>query len=80
MRWGALGVEAASILVATGVLAAAAKRRSSVLPVAFAVGIDPVHLGIVFVLNLMIGLLTPPVGMELGYVPIVTHQKDAKAP
>lgn len=36
-----------------------------VLPVAVAVGIDPVHLGIVFVLNLMIGLLTPPVGMVL---------------
>ena len=36
-----------------------------VLPVAAAVGIDPVHLGIVFVLNLMIGLLTPPVGMVL---------------
>ena len=36
-----------------------------VLPVALAVGIDPVHLGIVCVLNLMIGLLTPPVGMVL---------------
>ncbi len=36
-----------------------------VLPVAIAVGIDPVHLGIVLVLNLMIGLLTPPVGMVL---------------
>ena len=36
-----------------------------VLPVAAAVGIDPVHLGIVIVLNLMIGLLTPPVGMVL---------------
>ncbi|MEO1246856.1 MAG: TRAP transporter large permease [Pseudomonadota bacterium] len=36
-----------------------------VLPVSLAVGIDPVHLGIVFVLNLMIGLLTPPVGIVL---------------
>jgi len=36
-----------------------------VLPVALAVGINPVHLGIVLVLNLMIGLLTPPVGMVL---------------
>jgi tripartite ATP-independent transporter DctM subunit len=35
------------------------------LPVALATGIDPVHLGIVFILNLMIGLLTPPVGMVL---------------
>ncbi len=28
-------------------------------------GIDPIHLGMVMVLNLMIGLLTPPVGMCL---------------
>lgn len=35
------------------------------LPVAIGLGIDPVHFGIVMVLNLMIGLLTPPVGMVL---------------
>jgi len=35
------------------------------LPVAMSVGIDPVHLGLVMVLNLMIGLITPPVGMVL---------------
>lgn len=35
------------------------------LPVAAHVGIDPVHFGVVMVLNLMIGLLTPPVGMVL---------------
>jgi TRAP-type C4-dicarboxylate transport system permease large subunit len=35
------------------------------LPVAIKLGIDPVHFGIVMVLNLMIGLLTPPVGMVL---------------
>ncbi|WP_430474367.1 TRAP transporter large permease [Thalassospira lucentensis] len=35
------------------------------LPVALAVGIDPVHLGIVLIMNLMLGLLTPPVGMVL---------------
>ena len=29
------------------------------------VGIDPVHFGVVFTLNLMVGLLTPPVGMVL---------------
>lgn len=28
-------------------------------------GIDPVHLGIIFVFNLMIGLLTPPMGLAL---------------
>ena len=35
------------------------------LPVATQVGIDPVHFGVIIVLNLMIGLLTPPVGMVL---------------
>ncbi len=35
------------------------------LPVALEVGIDPVFLGVIVVLNLMIGLLTPPVGMVL---------------
>ena len=35
------------------------------LPIAMQVGIDPVHLGIIVILNLMIGLLTPPVGMVL---------------
>jgi len=29
------------------------------------VGIDPVHFGVVLTLNLMVGLLTPPVGMTL---------------
>jgi tripartite ATP-independent transporter DctM subunit len=28
-------------------------------------GVDPVHLGIIFVFNLMIGLLTPPLGLAL---------------
>jgi tripartite ATP-independent transporter DctM subunit len=35
------------------------------LPVVTALGVDPVHFGIVMILNLMIGLLTPPVGMVL---------------
>ncbi|OLO12748.1 ABC transporter permease [Chromohalobacter japonicus] len=35
------------------------------LPVAVSFGVDPVHFGIIVVLNLMIGLLTPPVGMVL---------------
>ncbi|HSD51177.1 MAG TPA: TRAP transporter large permease, partial [Candidatus Methylomirabilis sp.] len=33
------------------------------LPVIQSVGIDPVHFGLVMVLNLMIGTLTPPVGI-----------------
>ena len=38
------------------------------LPVIDAVGIDRVHFGVVAVLNLMIGLLTPPVGVCLYIV------------
>lgn len=35
------------------------------LPVAKAFGIDPVHFGVILVLNLGIGLCTPPVGSVL---------------
>ena len=35
------------------------------LPVAIHYGIDPVQFGVILTLNLMIGLLTPPVGMIL---------------
>ncbi len=35
------------------------------LPVATSVGIDPIHFGIIMVLNLGIGLCTPPVGTSL---------------
>jgi C4-dicarboxylate transporter DctM subunit len=34
-------------------------------PIAHAVGINPIHLGIVFVVNLEIGMITPPVGLNL---------------
>jgi len=36
-----------------------------VLPVARAVGVDLVHFGVVIVVNMMIGLLTPPYGVLL---------------
>jgi tripartite ATP-independent transporter DctM subunit len=35
------------------------------LPLITKVGVDPVHFGIIMTLNLVIGLLTPPVGMVL---------------
>jgi tripartite ATP-independent transporter DctM subunit len=35
------------------------------MPVVTQLGIDPVHFGLVMVLNLMIGLLHPPMGMVL---------------
>jgi C4-dicarboxylate transporter DctM subunit len=34
-------------------------------PTAMELGIDPVHLGIVFVVNMEIGMVTPPVGLNL---------------
>jgi C4-dicarboxylate transporter DctM subunit len=36
-----------------------------IIPVATAYGINPVHLGIIFLANLQIGSLTPPIGMSL---------------
>jgi len=36
-----------------------------ILPVALEYGIDPIHLGIIFVANMQIGYFTPPVGMNL---------------
>nr|HPU52751.1 TRAP transporter large permease subunit [Burkholderiaceae bacterium] len=35
------------------------------MPIIAKLGIDPIHFGLILVLNLMIGLLTPPVGMVL---------------
>lgn len=35
------------------------------MPLVERIGVDPVHFGVIMVLNLMIGLLTPPVGMVL---------------
>lgn len=36
-----------------------------ILPIAIGYGIDPVHLGIVFLANMQLGYFTPPVGMNL---------------
>ena len=51
------------------------------LPVAMAFGVDPVHFGIILILNLGIGLCTPPVGAVLfvgcavGRLPVWTAVK-----
>lgn len=58
----------AAILVFTPLLA----------PPLLAVGVDPVHLGLVMVFNLMIGLLTPPVGMSLYMVSVVANRPMEK--
>jgi len=36
-----------------------------IVPLGQVYGIDPVHLGIIFIVNLEVGFLTPPVGMNL---------------
>jgi len=35
------------------------------LPVAVALGIDPIHFGIIIVVNMELGMITPPVGLNL---------------
>eukprot|EP01093_Parvamoeba_rugata_P010939 TRINITY_DN296_c0_g1_i3.p1 TRINITY_DN296_c0_g1~~TRINITY_DN296_c0_g1_i3.p1 ORF type:complete len:427 (+),score=59.81 TRINITY_DN296_c0_g1_i3:1895-3175(+) len=52
------------------------------LPVSLQLGIDPIHLGIIVILNLMIGLLTPPIGMVLyvlSKVSAISFERCAKA-
>ncbi|MFA6504756.1 MAG: TRAP transporter large permease subunit, partial [Treponemataceae bacterium] len=51
-------------------------------PAIMKLGVDPVHFGVIMVLNLMIGLLTPPVGMVLfvlSRVAKVPFERAAKA-
>jgi TRAP-type C4-dicarboxylate transport system permease large subunit len=36
-----------------------------IVPLGLAFGIDPVHLGILFLANMELGYLTPPVGLNL---------------
>jgi tripartite ATP-independent transporter DctM subunit len=44
------------------------------LPISTAIGLHPIHLGVILVLNLMIGLLTPPVGMVLYILSSMTKK------
>ena len=45
------------------------------MPLATAVGINEVHMGVIVVLNLMIGLMTPPIGGTLNILSGVTKKK-----
>jgi tripartite ATP-independent transporter DctM subunit len=52
------------------------------LPLMAKIGVDPVHFGLIMVLNLMIGLLTPPVGMVLyilARVANISFERTTKA-
>lgn len=41
-------------------------------PIAIELGIDPIHLGIIMVVNMEIGMLTPPVGLNLFVTSSIT--------
>ena len=41
-------------------------------PIAMQLGIDPIHLGIIMVMNMEIGLITPPTGLNLFVTSAVT--------
>ncbi|HLQ86641.1 MAG TPA: TRAP transporter large permease subunit [Salinisphaeraceae bacterium] len=43
------------------------------LPIATQLGIDPVHLGIIMVVNLEIGMVTPPIGLNLFVTAGITN-------
>ncbi len=45
-----------------------------IIPIATAFGVDPVHLGVIFLTNLEIGYLTPPVGLNL-FISSIRFQK-----
>ncbi|GAB1232083.1 TRAP transporter large permease [Ferrigenium sp. UT5] len=42
-------------------------------PIATQLGIDPIHLGIIMVVNMEIGMVTPPVGLNLFVTSGITH-------
>jgi len=44
-----------------------------IIPIALAFGVDPVHLGVIFLANLQIGYCTPPVGINLF---LASHRFD----
>ena len=43
------------------------------LPIAKTLGIDPIHLGIIMTVNMEIGMLTPPVGLNLYVASHLSH-------
>lgn len=49
------------------------------LPIAVQAGVDPVYLGVVFVMNCSIGMITPPVGVVLNVVSSVGRITFAQA-
>ncbi len=67
------------LLLAVGVfmeaLAAIVILTPILLPVVISVGVDPTHFGIIMVVNLAIGFITPPVGVNLFVASGVANAK-----
>src|SRR5699024_10649825 len=49
-----------------------------ILPLAESLGIDPTHISIIMVVNLMIGLITPPMGIHLFITSLIADVSIAK--
>jgi C4-dicarboxylate transporter DctM subunit len=49
-----------------------------VFPIAMELGVDPIHLGIIMVVNMEIGMITPPIGLNLFVTSGITGMSLAK--
>ncbi len=49
-----------------------------VFPIAMQLGIDPIHLGIIMVVNMEIGMITPPIGLNLFVTSAITGMSLSK--
>ena len=43
-----------------------------VFPIAIELGVDPIHLGVIMVVNMEIGMVTPPIGLNLFVTSAIT--------
>jgi C4-dicarboxylate transporter DctM subunit len=67
-RWGFLLLINAILLIAGNLMdptSVVLILAPIIFPLAIELGIDPVHLGIIMVVNMEIGMVTPPVGLNL---------------
>jgi len=49
-------------------------------PVAMKLGIDPIHFGVMITVNMEIGMITPPVGLNLYVASGITHTGCRRSP
>ncbi|WP_111638886.1 TRAP transporter large permease [Marinomonas shanghaiensis] len=49
-----------------------------VFPIAMELGVDPIHLGIIMVVNMEIGMITPPIGLNLFVTSSITGMSLAR--